>query len=229
MAFITPRGSAVSVARATVHEIEELSASYIAAAMAKLGVDFTCPERIDVGQLDVAPRHHRLCARFFEILGEYTGRTIEGEEYDRLAHRLNSRVTELMRSDMRWRPGAVELLEDLAASGMVLRIETDDEGTLTSFVVRQEVPDTPPVQRPHRLVIVSRPMPIAGKDEFSGKRNGRFSAIVSSKRTLPNDLPKHAEDQDVRRRQGGYDMKQNVITRHRNHHRAYQGSSGLSD
>jgi len=53
---------------------------------------------------------------FFEILGEYTGRVIEGEEYRRLADRLNSRVTELMRSDMRWRPGALELLEDLAAT-----------------------------------------------------------------------------------------------------------------
>lgn len=62
---------------------------------------------------------------FFEILGEYTGRTIEGEEYDRLAHRLNSRVTELMRSDMRWRPGAVELLEDLAATGMPVALVTN--------------------------------------------------------------------------------------------------------
>lgn len=62
---------------------------------------------------------------FFEILGEYTGRTIEGEEFDRLAHRLNSRVTELMRTDMQWRPGAEELLEDIAATGIPVALVTN--------------------------------------------------------------------------------------------------------
>lgn len=62
---------------------------------------------------------------FFEILGEYTGRVIEGAEFDRLAHRLNSRVTELMRSDMRWRPGAEELLDDLAATGTPVALVTN--------------------------------------------------------------------------------------------------------
>lgn len=62
---------------------------------------------------------------FFEILGEYTGRVIEGAELDRLAHQLNSRVTELMRSDMRWRPGAEELLEDLASTGIPVALVTN--------------------------------------------------------------------------------------------------------
>lgn len=62
---------------------------------------------------------------FFEILAEYTGRTIEGAEFDRLAHRLNSRVTELMRSDMRWRPGAEALLEDLASTGTPVALVTN--------------------------------------------------------------------------------------------------------
>ena len=62
---------------------------------------------------------------FFRILAEYTGRTIEGAELDRLAHRLNSRVTELMRSDMRWRPGAEELLEDIAATGTPVALVTN--------------------------------------------------------------------------------------------------------
>ena len=62
---------------------------------------------------------------FFEILAEYTGRVIEGAEFDRLAHRLNSRVTELMRSDMRWRPGAEELLEDLASTGTPVALVTN--------------------------------------------------------------------------------------------------------
>lgn len=62
---------------------------------------------------------------FFDILGEYTGRRVEGAEYERLAHRLNSRVTELMRTDMEWRPGAEELLEDLAATGTRVALVTN--------------------------------------------------------------------------------------------------------
>ena len=62
---------------------------------------------------------------FFEILSEYTGRRIEGEEFDRLAHRLNSRVTELMRTDMRWRPGAEQLLDDVASTGMPVALVTN--------------------------------------------------------------------------------------------------------
>lgn len=62
---------------------------------------------------------------FFEILSEYTGRPIEGAEFDRLAHRLNSRVTDLMRSDMRWRPGALELLDDLASAGTSVALVTN--------------------------------------------------------------------------------------------------------
>lgn len=62
---------------------------------------------------------------FFEILGEYTGRKIEGEEFDRLAHRLNTRVTELMRTDMRWRPGAEELLAEIAETGTTVALVTN--------------------------------------------------------------------------------------------------------
>ena len=62
---------------------------------------------------------------FFEILAEYTGHPIEGEEFDRLAHMLNSRVTELMRTDMQWRPGAEELLEDIAATGTPVALVTN--------------------------------------------------------------------------------------------------------
>ncbi|HMT50875.1 MAG TPA: HAD family hydrolase, partial [Dietzia sp.] len=62
---------------------------------------------------------------FFEILSEYTGRTIDGAEYDRLAHRLNSRVTDLMRTDMTWRPGAEDLLEDLASAGTPVALVTN--------------------------------------------------------------------------------------------------------
>ena len=62
---------------------------------------------------------------FFDILGEYTGHTIRGEEYERLAHQLNSRVTELMREDLRWRPGARELLDDIAATGTPVALVTN--------------------------------------------------------------------------------------------------------
>lgn len=62
---------------------------------------------------------------FFEILAEYTGHPIEGAEFDRLAHMLNSRVTELMRTDMQWRPGAEELLEDIATSGTPVALVTN--------------------------------------------------------------------------------------------------------
>ncbi|MCZ4540690.1 HAD family hydrolase [Dietzia maris] len=62
---------------------------------------------------------------FFEILGEYTGRRIVGEEFDRLAHRLNSRVTELMRTDMRWRPGAEDLLADIASTRTPVALVTN--------------------------------------------------------------------------------------------------------
>jgi len=69
---------------------------------------------------------------FFDILGEYTGRPVEGEEYERLAHRLNSRVTELMRTDMQWQPGAEELLEDLARTGTRVALVTNTEADVAS-------------------------------------------------------------------------------------------------
>ena len=62
---------------------------------------------------------------FFEILGEYTGRRIEGEEFERLSHMLNTRVTELMRTDMRWRPGAEELLAEIAETGTTVALVTN--------------------------------------------------------------------------------------------------------
>lgn len=62
---------------------------------------------------------------FFEILGEYTGRRIEGEEFERLAHRLNTRVMDLMRTDMRWRPGAEELLAEIAETGTTVALVTN--------------------------------------------------------------------------------------------------------
>ncbi|AWH95474.1 HAD family hydrolase [Dietzia psychralcaliphila] len=78
--------------------------------------------------LDEATRERTLgnsLPGFFAILGEYTGRTIEGAEFDRLSRRLNARVTELMRSDMRWRPGAEELLEDLASANAPVALVTN--------------------------------------------------------------------------------------------------------
>lgn len=62
---------------------------------------------------------------FFEILGEYTGRRIEGEEFERLSHMLNTRVMELMRTDMRWRPGAEELLAKIAETGTTVALVTN--------------------------------------------------------------------------------------------------------
>lgn len=62
---------------------------------------------------------------FFEILGEYTGRRIEGEEFERLSHMLNTRVMELMRTDMRWRPGAEELLAEIAETGTTVALVTN--------------------------------------------------------------------------------------------------------
>lgn len=62
---------------------------------------------------------------FFEILGEYTGRRIEGEEFERLAHRLNTRVMDLMRTDMRWRPGAEELLAEITETGTTVALVTN--------------------------------------------------------------------------------------------------------
>lgn len=62
---------------------------------------------------------------FFEILGEYTGRRIEGEEFERLARRLNTRVMELMRTDMRWRPGAEELLAEIAETDTTVALVTN--------------------------------------------------------------------------------------------------------
>lgn len=78
--------------------------------------------------LDEATRERTLgnsLQGFFEILGEYTGHRIEGEEFDRLAHQLNTRVTELMRTDMQWRPGAQELLTEIADTGTRVALVTN--------------------------------------------------------------------------------------------------------
>lgn len=78
--------------------------------------------------LDEATRERTLgnsLQGFFQVLGEYTGRRIEGAEFDELAHRLNSRVTELMRTEMRWRPGAEELLSEIARTGSTVALVTN--------------------------------------------------------------------------------------------------------
>lgn len=62
---------------------------------------------------------------FFRVLGEYTGRDVVGPERTRLTAKLNDRMRDLMRSDLEWRPGARELLDDLGASGVPLALVTN--------------------------------------------------------------------------------------------------------
>lgn len=62
---------------------------------------------------------------FFRILGEYTGHAVAGSERRRLTEQLNARMRELMRFDLEWRPGASELLDDLAARGLPLALVTN--------------------------------------------------------------------------------------------------------
>ena len=62
---------------------------------------------------------------FFRILGEYTGRRVVGPERQRLTELLNGRMRELMRSELEWRPGALDLLDDLAASRVPLALVTN--------------------------------------------------------------------------------------------------------
>lgn len=134
---------------------------------------------------------------FFEILGEYTGRTIEGEEYDRLAHRLNSRVTELMRSDMRWRPGAVELLEDLAATGMPVALVTNttddvavvpldfiDRSRFDVVVTGSMVPAGKPAPDPYLLACERLGVDPAGTVAVEDSVTGATSAVAAGCRVL---------------------------------------------
>lgn len=134
---------------------------------------------------------------FFEILGEYTGRTIEGEEYDRLAHRLNSRVTELMRSDMRWRPGAPELLDDLAATGMPVALVTNttddvavvpldfiDRSRFDVVVTGSMVPAGKPAPDPYLLACEQLGVDPADTVAVEDSVTGATSAVAAGCRVL---------------------------------------------
>lgn len=134
---------------------------------------------------------------FFEILGEYTGRTIEGEEYARLAHRLNSRVTELMRSDMRWRPGAVELLEDLSATRMpvalvtnttddvaVVPLEFIDTSRFDVVVTGSMVPAGKPAPDPYLLACERLGVDPAATVAVEDSVTGATSAVTAGCRVL---------------------------------------------
>ena len=62
---------------------------------------------------------------FFAVLGEYTGHPVDDAEFRRLSTRLHDRITELMSTDLTWRPGAEELLDELGRAGVPLALVTN--------------------------------------------------------------------------------------------------------
>lgn len=70
---------------------------------------------------------------FFEILSEYTGHPVDTEaEFQRLRGMLTNRVAALFATDLRWRPGAKELLDDIGAAGAPVALVTNTEGPLAA-------------------------------------------------------------------------------------------------
>lgn len=134
---------------------------------------------------------------FFDILGEYTGHAIEGEEFDRLAHRLNSRVTELMRTDMRWRPGAEALLDDLAATGTPVALVTNTTSDVATvplefidrsrfdFVVTGDmVPNPKPAPDPYLLACEQLDVDPSSAIAVEDSVTGATSAVAAGCRVL---------------------------------------------
>ena len=134
---------------------------------------------------------------FFEILSEYTGHPIEGAEYDRLADRLHSRVTELMRSDMTWRPGAEELLEDLAATGTRVALVTNttadvatvpldfiDRSRFETVVTGCMVPEPKPAPDPYLLACRRMGVAPARTVAVEDSVTGATSAVAAGLRVL---------------------------------------------
>ncbi len=134
---------------------------------------------------------------FFEILGEYTGRRIEGEEFDRLAHRLNTRVTELMRTDMRWRPGAEELLAEIAESGTTVALVTNTTADVAQvpleFIDRSRfdvvvtgclVPNGKPAPDPYLLACRQLGLEPADTVAIEDSVTGATSAVAAGCRVL---------------------------------------------
>lgn len=74
---------------------------------------------------------------FFEILSEYTGHPVDTEaEFQRLRGMLTNRVAELFATDLDWRPGARELLDDIGAAGVPLALVTNTEAALAAGPIR---------------------------------------------------------------------------------------------
>lgn len=134
---------------------------------------------------------------FFDVLGEYTGHTIEGAEYERLAARLNSRVTDLMRSDMRWRPGAEDLLDDLAATGtpvaLVTNTTTDVAAVPLEFIDRSRfrvvvtgdmVDDAKPAPDPYVLACERLGVDPASAVAVEDSVTGATAAVAAGCRVL---------------------------------------------
>ncbi|GAA3518850.1 HAD family hydrolase [Dietzia aurantiaca] len=134
---------------------------------------------------------------FFEILGEYTGHRIEGEEFDRLAHRLNSRVTELMRTDMRWRPGAEELLAEIAETGTPVALVTNTTADVAQvpleFINRSRfdvvvtgcmVPDAKPAPDPYLLACARLGVDPRSSVAIEDSVTGATAAVAAGCRVL---------------------------------------------
>lgn len=147
-------------------------------------------------------------AGFFEILSEYTGRSIEGEEYDRLAHRLNSRVTDLMRTDMTWRPGARALLDDLAATGTPVALVTNTTADVAAvpleFIDRSRfevvvtgcmVVDAKPAPDPYLLACAQLGVDPADTVAVEDSVTGATAAVAAGCRVLY--IPSTAGQADV--------------------------------
>ena len=145
---------------------------------------------------------------FFEILGEYTGRKIEGEEFDRLVNRLNTRVTELMRTDMRWRPGAEELLAEIAETGTRVALVTNTTADVAQvpleFIDRSRfdvvvtgcmVPNGKPAPDPYLLACDRLDVAPASAVAVEDSVTGATSAIAAGCRVLY--IPSTAGQPDV--------------------------------
>lgn len=96
-------------------------------AVAELSADMGRP-------IDAATRKRTLGAStesFFAVLSEYTGHPVDtAEEFSRLKGILHGRVAELFATELEWRPGARELLDEATTSGIPLALVTNTESTL---------------------------------------------------------------------------------------------------
>ncbi|MBO1751634.1 aminopeptidase N [Actinotalea sp. BY-33] len=85
-------------------------------------------------------------------------------------------------------PWSAVWLEQAGVTLLRPEIEVDDEGTITSFTVRQEVPKDHPVQRPHRLAVGGYDLVEAPDGSTRLERVVRVELDVEGKKTAVPEL-----------------------------------------